>query len=849
MDHAKSQDDFELEDEPSIGYICPLYKELRAVRASFDEELGRVQEDTVDFYYGRIGGRKAVAVHFGHEEIGPLVAQQYAAILLNRHESLEDPESICLLIGIAGGVWTNHDDVRLGDVVIATKIWDWRSGKLTQHGLEPTQYPQNANNRLLRVLPEFLDDRESLESAIEQYVHAMRARDQAMDWRWTHQGNIRDKLYKAEYLHSSGNTCGACDPLQLEERPVRTLSRPCVHDGILASGNIVLKDAVSREQLQQKKVLAVDMEACGVPPRFITIRGISDYSDSHKNDDWQAYAAAVAAACARCLVEFLSLRRPKGILYLPKTSKRPRRTTDHTLLEPRSRSDELILDGISVRNSKATDERKTVVISTYDFWPHRPGSNFVDPRPSSEERSARKGWQKTILTHTDGPIESVKLSVSDLSERYGSAGKHYKYCWEKPVVKLTVQTDRLNHGPLCYLTITPEFHRDTPTLHVWLPIHAVSISAKRGNISIVYNTFIDFENIRLPPALVNPESAFKVQLEMHSANNERIIFTDLLTQIYEEFYIKLTYHPRIHGISMFRGEMAISGEEKSSVLHVRQEIEPQKECFALMKFSDYIDLTSLHSTETAQITSSSNTEALLHSMKLGTMNMAALVFNLSHIILTEQNLRGWGETIENVSWSQIPQTLWIFPIDRSINKVLQFILDPNSHWSILGVFSHQVEINMKYSGLDGRSSKFLPLLIILWQQEDIVRCVAQLPAPVTDSSSTIWESWDIHAGRGELSYLRDGGCITAYFEPRKGTKRGDRIKLIARKSGPYSWTIGNATPQSLDAITLKFSDPAEMRRFSECIEPRFLLNSYGINASDARDQFEDISLLAGTIIA
>jgi hypothetical protein len=30
----------------------------------------------------------------------------------------------------------------------------------------------------------------------------------------------------------------------------------------------------------------------------MVIRGISDYCDSHKNDQWQGYAAAVAAAYA-----------------------------------------------------------------------------------------------------------------------------------------------------------------------------------------------------------------------------------------------------------------------------------------------------------------------------------------------------------------------------------------------------------------------------------------------------------------------------------------------------------------------------------------------------------------------
>lgn len=47
------------------------------------------------------------------------------------------------------------------------------------------------------------------------------------------------------------------------------------------------------------------MEAAGLMNDFpcIVIRGICDYADSHKNKRWQPYAAAVAAAYGRELLE------------------------------------------------------------------------------------------------------------------------------------------------------------------------------------------------------------------------------------------------------------------------------------------------------------------------------------------------------------------------------------------------------------------------------------------------------------------------------------------------------------------------------------------------------------------
>ncbi|EWG41289.1 hypothetical protein FVEG_03429 [Fusarium verticillioides 7600] len=49
----------------------------------------------------------------------------------------------------------------------------------------------------------------------------------------------------------------------------------------------------------------------------IVIRGISDYADSHKNDDWQYYAAATAAACTKELLAYID---PRSDLEVSNTS-------------------------------------------------------------------------------------------------------------------------------------------------------------------------------------------------------------------------------------------------------------------------------------------------------------------------------------------------------------------------------------------------------------------------------------------------------------------------------------------------------------------------------------------------
>ncbi|KAF7504338.1 hypothetical protein GJ744_002458 [Endocarpon pusillum] len=87
----------------------------------------------------------------------------------------------------------------------------------------------------------------------------------------------------------------------------------CVHYGLIASGNQVISDAKFRDKLNKDlggNVLCVVMEAAGIASNFpcLVIRGICDYSDSHKNKDWQEHAAAVAAAYAK---ELLLIVQPK----------------------------------------------------------------------------------------------------------------------------------------------------------------------------------------------------------------------------------------------------------------------------------------------------------------------------------------------------------------------------------------------------------------------------------------------------------------------------------------------------------------------------------------------------------
>jgi nucleoside phosphorylase len=87
---------------------------------------------------------------------------------------------------------------------------------------------------------------------------------------------------------------------------------PAIHYGVIASANQLMKDATVRDAIANEKgVMCFEMEAAGLMNHFpcLVVRGICDYSDSHKNDKWQGYAAMTAAAYAKALLARMTPNR------------------------------------------------------------------------------------------------------------------------------------------------------------------------------------------------------------------------------------------------------------------------------------------------------------------------------------------------------------------------------------------------------------------------------------------------------------------------------------------------------------------------------------------------------------
>ncbi|KAL4801790.1 nucleoside phosphorylase domain-containing protein [Aspergillus unguis] len=281
----------------TVGWVCALPLELQAARAMLDEEHeAPLQEphETNIYCLGRIRHHNVVIVCLPAGRYGTNSAAACVAQMMQKFRFIK----LGFLVGIAGGAPSEEADVRLGDVVISQPqgqhggVVQYDLGKIEAGGKnQRTGYLSPPPTVLLNALAKF----RALERDQSSYLSTLFS--SAEDLKPTGP----DTLYESTYDHVHGSTCQDCDPGMVKQRKARPGAR--VHLGVIASGNQVIKDGTTRARLSRELegVLCFEMEAAGVMNTFpcLVIRGICDYCDSHKNKQWQKYAALVAALCAK----------------------------------------------------------------------------------------------------------------------------------------------------------------------------------------------------------------------------------------------------------------------------------------------------------------------------------------------------------------------------------------------------------------------------------------------------------------------------------------------------------------------------------------------------------------------
>lgn len=148
------------------------------------------------------------------------------------------------------------------------------------------------------------------DNKVSHYVEKMLTTNPTIRSKFCCRSSEQDQPFEADYEHiESPGTCEKCDQSRLVTQPSRSPG-PKIHYGLIASGNQVMRHGSTRDGLAQDLgILCFEMEAAGLMDNFscLVVRGICDYADSHKNKDWQGYAAATAAGYAKDLLSVISV--------------------------------------------------------------------------------------------------------------------------------------------------------------------------------------------------------------------------------------------------------------------------------------------------------------------------------------------------------------------------------------------------------------------------------------------------------------------------------------------------------------------------------------------------------------
>ncbi|PNP39834.1 hypothetical protein TGAMA5MH_08099 [Trichoderma gamsii] len=264
------------------------------------------QNDSNTYFFGRIGKHRIVISCLPSGQRGTTPATRLAKDMMRSFPQLR----FLLMVGTAGGVPIKGRDIRLGDVVVSEPNAD--SGGVFQHdsgyqdrGLDRAGHLNSPPAVLLSALPEVKrrHNNPARYGGIDQHLKLL-----SEDSRFQRPEN--DYLFKDDSYHAvSEKNCSQCKMKDLDVRQPRNLKRDVdVFYGTVASGNTVMKDSkenyVSYGEMEGRYVLCFEMESAGLMNDFpcIAIRGISNYADCHKTDEWEYYASATAAAYAKELL-------------------------------------------------------------------------------------------------------------------------------------------------------------------------------------------------------------------------------------------------------------------------------------------------------------------------------------------------------------------------------------------------------------------------------------------------------------------------------------------------------------------------------------------------------------------
>lgn len=291
-------------EDYEVVWLAARPLEMAAAVAMLDElhpSLPAIPGDTNSYTLGALSSGLNVALaclpsgHYGTDD---------AALVARSLRRTFPRLRIALLVGIGGGLPDKTPDLRLGDVVVGEKIVqldvrrDSASGVFRNNGA----FSRPPHDLFTAVAKLRADCEGQGSNGLSDSVNDMMRRSPQMA-DYGRPASHLDVLFTSDYPHDATRPdCDGCSRSHAIARPTRWSYDPAIHYGVIASASQAISDSAHRAKLAEDfEALCVDTETAGVAEHLpcLIVRGICDYADSHKNERWQRYAAATAAAYAK----------------------------------------------------------------------------------------------------------------------------------------------------------------------------------------------------------------------------------------------------------------------------------------------------------------------------------------------------------------------------------------------------------------------------------------------------------------------------------------------------------------------------------------------------------------------
>ncbi|CRG89802.1 Nuclear pore complex protein Nup205 [Talaromyces islandicus] len=330
--------------EFTVAIFCALPLEADAVRDLFEEgwgegeNYGKAAGDANTYTLGRILHHNVVLVHLGG--MGKGAASRASSSILSSYPEIK----LGLVVGVCGGVPSYsgcEDDLILGDVIISDGIVQYDFGRQfpdtfsAREGVV-SRPPLSIRTMLAKLKGVHVQKR--VEKTISQSLKTLQNKPTFKKGRYP--GIDKDELYQSTYQHkhqqpTECKICGVseeggadrvceeartmtCQQLRcqkdflvsrrrLQEASAKgCVPNPKIHIGPIGSGDTAMNSGQHRDGISaQHNLIAFEMEGLGVWDTLpcLVIKGVCGYADSHKNKDWQHYAAVTAAICMKAILQ------------------------------------------------------------------------------------------------------------------------------------------------------------------------------------------------------------------------------------------------------------------------------------------------------------------------------------------------------------------------------------------------------------------------------------------------------------------------------------------------------------------------------------------------------------------